>query len=66
MTILLLAPLGITLIVLAVTFIGAGLKDLANLLTREEPEMPELPPEGDVGEYIEELRKEKDQRADES
>jgi hypothetical protein len=65
-TILLLAPLGITLIVLTVSFIGAGLRDLANILAREEPEMPEIAPEGDVGEYIEELKKEKNLKADES
>ncbi|MCW3978512.1 MAG: hypothetical protein NWF12_02070 [Candidatus Bathyarchaeota archaeon] len=48
------------------SFIGAGLRDLANILAREEPEMPEIAPEGDVGEYIEELKKEKNLKADES
>ena len=64
-TILLLAPLGITLIVLTASFIGAGLRDLANFLAGEKPEMPEIAPEGDVVEYIEELKKEKDLKADE-
>lgn len=65
-TILLLAPLGITLIVLTVSFIRAGLRELANFLSGEELQMPEIASEGDVVEYIEELKKEKDLKADES
>ena len=61
--IILVAPLAITLIVLTATFLVAGLRDLFDLLARMRvPEKPEFEPipEGDVDEYIKELKNEND------
>jgi hypothetical protein len=61
--IMLVAPLAITLIVLTATFLVAGLRDLFEILARVRvPETPEYEPipEGDVDEYIKELKKEND------
>jgi hypothetical protein len=63
-TFILIAPLAVTLIVLAINLLGAGIKDLIKFLEIEEKENKILPdgpsPEGEVDKYIQKLKKERD------
>ncbi len=59
-TFILIAPLMITLVVLAISFFSAGVKDLINFLgeRKKGPErpIPEVVPESKIDKYIEELK----------
>ena len=64
-TFILIAPLVVTIVVLSVNLVGAGIKDLVAFLEKvqkkEETELPTEPyPEPDVVRYIHELKKEKE------
>jgi hypothetical protein len=64
---ILVGPLVTTIIVLSLNLLGAGIKDLATYLNaRQEEGESELPtepmPESDVESYIQELRREREQR----
>ncbi len=64
-TFILIAPLAVTIVVISVNLIGAGIKDLVAFLDRtqgeEKTKLPTEPyPESDVVMYIHELKKEKE------
>jgi hypothetical protein len=63
-TFILIAPLAVTLVVLAINLLGAGIKDLIKFLEIEEKEKKILQdgpsPEGEIDKYIQELKKERD------
>lgn len=63
-TFILIAPLAVTLVVLVINLLGAGIKDLIKFLEIEEKEKKILPdgpsPEGEIDKYIQELKKERD------
>ena len=64
-TFILIAPLAVTIVVISVNLIGAGIKDLVAFLDRtqgeEKTKLPTEPyPESDVVRYIHELKKEKE------
>jgi len=62
---ILLSPLMITVLVLTVNFISAGIRDLRDFLgkSKQKPEAPTLTesdaPESEVEQYIQELKKKK-------
>jgi len=62
-TFILIAPLMVTLVVLAISLFSAGVRDLINFLgeRKKEPErpIPEVAAEAEVDRYIEELKKER-------
>jgi hypothetical protein len=63
---ILVGPLVTTIIVLSLNLLGAGIKDLTTYLNTRQQEEDELPteplPESDVTSYIQELRREREQR----
>ena len=63
-TFILIAPLAITLIVLAINLIGAGIKDLIKFQEKREKEKKIMQdgssPEGEIDKYLQELKKERD------
>ena len=62
-TFILIAPLMVTLVVLAISLFSAGVRDLINFIgeRKKEPERPtpEVAPEAEIDRYIEELQKER-------
>lgn len=63
-TFLLIAPLAVTLVVLAMNILGAGIKDLIKFQEKREKEKKIMQdgssPEGEIDKYIQELKKERD------
>lgn len=67
-TSILIAPLLLTLLVMAFSFLGTGLRELVNLLKErgriaKAPSTAEDHPESEVDRYIEDLKKRKEQYA---
>lgn len=62
-TFILIGPLMVTLVVLAISLLSAGVTDLIKFLgvRKKEPErpIPEVAPEAEIDRYIEELKKER-------
>lgn len=63
-TFILIAPLAVTIVVLAMNLLGAGIKDLIKFQEKREKEKKIMQdgssPEGEIDKYIQELKKERD------